>query len=322
MLGGNVRRGIVVMAWVVGLFWALWAGASCAADQGVATKDGLQGRAMHRKTATLVAPIEFVVKWAGDLTKKVQIHRMHFSWAGDGEGTLTLDANPCNLGSFGDPWLCAWVYQATFNVSVVPVTIGTTADQRKLYQINTDHIVSPALRLVWGGGPLSAERLLVFSPGNERPVHVITLEFDAYPPLGGGCPCAVDLVPEMMEVLELQRWSACAPDAVPAEVAAAAADWKKKNACVGRQVTPEAARNLSRWAREQMASYQRVPSVAGVKWKPVRMEKTHLLLEAVVDNLPVHAPQVHRWLTLYAVYDRSAKSIDRVTITIRGQRLE
>jgi hypothetical protein len=132
------------------------------------------------------------------------------------------------------------------------------------------------------------------------------------------------LIPEMGSVPELDSWSRCEPEPWKEQTAAAAADWKKKSGCIAKLVTPDVARALSGWARPQMKKYHKVPSLEKLDFKPVAAEESgnQLLLEATVDTLPTHSNLVTRWLKLYLLYDVPGKSIVRVTVTIRGQRLE
>jgi hypothetical protein len=44
-------------------------------------------------------------------------------------------------------------------------------------------------------------------------------------------------------------------------------------------------------------------------------------VSGTIDALPTHSPLVTRWLKVYLFYDLYARSIARITITIRGQVL-
>jgi len=137
-------------------------------------------------------------------------------------------------------------------------------------------------------------------------------------------PVAFCIVPEMGYVPEVNDWAACKPDAFPEETAKALADWKTKLPWVSKRVTPELARRLSGWAKEQMKQYQAVPPLGKVAFKPVRQDKQgrKLVLEGTVDTLPTHSPIVTRWLKLFLLCDRHSGTVLRVTVTIRGQILE
>jgi len=137
-------------------------------------------------------------------------------------------------------------------------------------------------------------------------------------------PVAFCIVPEMEGVAEVDEWAACKPDAFAEEAAKALADWKKKLPWVKKQVTPELARRLSRWARKQMEQYEAVPPLENVAFKPVSHDEPHgkLVLEGTVDTLPTHSPIVTRWLKLFLLCDKGSGTVQRVTVTIRGQLLE
>lgn len=137
-------------------------------------------------------------------------------------------------------------------------------------------------------------------------------------------PVALCLVPEMGYIPEVDDWEFCPADKLPEDTAAARADWKRRIAWVSRHVTPELARSLSRWARPQMQQYRVVPPLAKSTLKLVRRNprRNKLVYEATVDTLPSHAPLVTRWLKVYLLYDTGSRKILRVTITIRGERLE
>ena len=317
MLGSRVGRGMMAMGWVVGLGLAWGPGASCAGE-GAKVKPG--GPSVDLQTVYLASPVEFVLKSDVGPPGKLAVRRIRLRGKIDGEGELSLDPNPCTVGPFGDAEPGAQGRVLTLKVRIVRLRLADPAGKKRwCCEIAGDRLESPRVGLVWPGGGQGWPRLVL----GDRQRQVITLESEGrLPGMVEDYPCGLAEVPEMMSLPEEKCWSSCDPNAFPEEVAAAAADWRKKSAWVQGHLTPELARGLSRWAHEQMASYQQVPDVAGAKWKPVAADKTHLLLEAIVDTLPVHSPLVTRWLVLFVSYDRSTKSIDRVTITIRGQVLE
>jgi hypothetical protein len=138
-------------------------------------------------------------------------------------------------------------------------------------------------------------------------------------------PVPLHLLPEMERNPDIDGGRRCRPDQFPKEKAAALADWqKKKRDWVAKQVTPEVVRKLSRWARKEMEQYKAVPPLTKVDFKPVRHREAdrRLLLEGTLDTLPTHSPLVTRWLKVFLLYDKTTKSIIRVTVTIRGQLLE
>jgi hypothetical protein len=155
-------------------------------------------------------------------------------------------------------------------------------------------------------------------------VCVILLALSAGATALEGVPVGFCIAPEMQHIPELDGWEFCQADAYPEQAAKATASWRKVMPWVTARVTPELARDLSRWAKEQMKQYQRVPSLDTVTFKPVRDDERHrnLVLEGTVDTLPSHAPLVTRWLKLYLLCDLHSGEVIRVTVTIRGQILE
>ena len=137
-------------------------------------------------------------------------------------------------------------------------------------------------------------------------------------------PVGFCIVPEMQYIPEVNGWTACKADAFPEQAAKAAESWKKAMPWVNAQVTPELARKLSRWAKEQMKQYTKVSPLDKVTFKPVRHDERQrkLVLEGTVDTLPSHAAIVTRWLKLYLLCDLHAGDVLRVTVTIRGEMLE
>ena len=73
-----------------------------------------------------------------------------------------------------------------------------------------------------------------------------------------------------------------------------------------------------------MEQYGAVPALETVKLEPLGTDPRQetLVLEGTIDTLPTHSPLVTRWLKVYVCYDLRGKTVSRVTITIRGQRLE
>ena len=102
------------------------------------------------------------------------------------------------------------------------------------------------------------------------------------------------------------------------------ANWAKKREWVQTQITPNLVKSLSRWAQKEMQTYQQVPPLTKVKFKPVRMnpEQNKIVLEGTVDTLPSHSPVVTRWLKIFLLYDVLSDEVIQATITIRGEVLE
>ena len=137
-------------------------------------------------------------------------------------------------------------------------------------------------------------------------------------------PIALCVVPEMSYIPEVDDWESCPADKFAEHTISAKTDWKGRVRWATKHVTPELARSLSRWARPQMAKYKTIPPLDRTELKLVRRHPrgNKLDYEATMDTLPSHAPLVTRWLKVYLLYDTGSKSILRMTVTIRGQRLE
>jgi hypothetical protein len=137
-------------------------------------------------------------------------------------------------------------------------------------------------------------------------------------------PMALCFVPEMSYIPEVDDWEFCPPDQFTGHAAAARAAWERHIPWATGHVTPAIARNLSRWARPQMASYNEFPPLAGAKLSLVGRHPRggRFVYEITVDTLPSHAPLVTRWLKVYLLYDAGSKSMLRMTVTVRGERLE
>ena len=77
-------------------------------------------------------------------------------------------------------------------------------------------------------------------------------------------------------------------------------------------------------AKPQMEVYRSVPSFERIELRPVGTDakRKRLVLEGTIDTLPSHSPLVTRWLKVFVLYDLEAKSIARITVTIRGELLE
>ncbi len=137
-------------------------------------------------------------------------------------------------------------------------------------------------------------------------------------------PFSFCLVPEMEHIPELNTWPLCSAKAYAEEIQNVQAEWKKNAPWVASQINPEIVGALSRWAIKQMKTYNKIPPLAEVKFKPVReYRQQHMIVfEATIDTLPTHSKIVTRWLKLYVIYNQPGKNIIRVTVTIRGEKLE
>jgi len=99
------------------------------------------------------------------------------------------------------------------------------------------------------------------------------------------------------------------------------AEWKKLAPRWTKMMTPEKARELSRWAQKEMAQYRAVPPLEKTVLSPAALTKDgrRLVLEGTIDTLPSHHHLVTRWLKVYLHYDLREKKISQVVFTIRGQ---
>jgi hypothetical protein len=128
----------------------------------------------------------------------------------------------------------------------------------------------------------------------------------------------------MAYIPEVDGWEQCTLTDFAADSQKAAAQWDTLCGWVRKQYTPATIRGLSCWAKKQMAVYKRTPSLKGLTFTPIRCRRDQkkLVLQAVVDSLPVHDRSVTRYLKLYLLYDTGESTIIKVTITIRGELLE
>ena len=140
----------------------------------------------------------------------------------------------------------------------------------------------------------------------------------------------LSFVPEMeplpgIDVPEFAaRWTEADKAAFDEPIRLATAGWKEQIPAVKAQLTPERVRTLSRRAKLQMEDCATVSDLDKTVLKPLGTDadRQQILLEGTLDTLPSHAPLVTRWLKVYVVYDLPSRSLSRIVITIRGQRLE
>ena len=94
-----------------------------------------------------------------------------------------------------------------------------------------------------------------------------------------------------------------------------------KNACrktILNQITAEKVRNLSNWAKKEMADYE-FPAFKNQTFRATHIQNNeNLLIESVLDTLPSHHPLVTRQLKLYLIYNRKHNTIIDAIVTIRG----
>ena len=158
---------------------------------------------------------------------------------------------------------------------------------------------------------------LVIIPGYSKPSKKKTVVQEQY-------PLSICFVREMEYMPELNGWQACVKENYTKEVKKAMVDWEKKRSWVEAKITPELARELSRWAIKEMKNYKKVSPLSKVKFMPVRFNTDHkmIVLEGTIDTLPAHSPIITRWLKIFLVYDTINDEIIRATITIKGEILE
>lgn len=160
--------------------------------------------------------------------------------------------------------------------------------------------------------------LLLIIPGYSKPSKKKKADVQEQYPL------SICFVREMEYMPELNGWESCSKEDYKEEVKKALVDWEKKCTWVETRITPELARELSRWAIKEMKNYKKVSPLSKVKFIPVRFNPDHrmIVLEGTIDTLPAHSPIVTRWLKIFLVYDTVNKEIIRATITIKGEILE
>jgi hypothetical protein len=141
---------------------------------------------------------------------------------------------------------------------------------------------------------------------------------------GTDFPVSIACVREMAYIPEVDGWDRCTPADFTADSQKAAAQWDTLCGWVRKQYTPATIRGLSCWAKKQMAVYKRTPSLRRLTFTPIRcrQDQKKLVLQTVVDSLPVHDRTVTRYLKLYLLYDTGESTIIKVTITIRGELSE
>ena len=133
---------------------------------------------------------------------------------------------------------------------------------------------------------------------------------------------AVQLVNEMQA--DPQSFEVVVPPLRTDEQAAFDEAWKNIQPSVSRQVDADTVRGMSRWAKPQMKDYE-LPSswLAGLNMEVVGATSNQRAVRfgpKVADGLelPSHSALVFRRLLAFADYDREAKKIVGVTVTIRG----
>jgi hypothetical protein len=132
-------------------------------------------------------------------------------------------------------------------------------------------------------------------------------------------------IPEMQPFDEAFSGKA---ECTPAEIDSFDREWKYRRDAVAVSVTTEAVVGISRWAAAQTRDFK--PSTNWISKLPMHpaglsMDGKRILFGQDTEEgipLPAHSPIVFRRLLVGAVFDREAKTITKVYITIRGWREE
>ena len=129
-------------------------------------------------------------------------------------------------------------------------------------------------------------------------------------------PIQVRFLPEMTPIPE-ETWERCDTSQFTQSIHQAALVWIEKREHILNQLSDQKVRDLSQWAKKEMASYQ-MPAIKNQTFRATHIHKPNLLIESVLDTLPSHHPLVTRHLKLYLIYNRKHNTITNAIITIRG----
>lgn len=129
-------------------------------------------------------------------------------------------------------------------------------------------------------------------------------------------PTPVRFVSEMTPIPE-ETWERSNPSQVTTALQNAAQDWIQKREEILNPLTAQKVRDLSRWAKKEMADYH-LPPIKNQTFRATHINNTKILIESVLDTLPSHHPLVTRHLKLYLIYNRKHNTISEAIITIRG----
>jgi hypothetical protein len=133
-------------------------------------------------------------------------------------------------------------------------------------------------------------------------------------------PVDIAYVREMSFIPEVDTWTRCQDSGFSKDSIAVATQWDALYSRITPHCSQQTARDLSNWAKEQMAGYKKNPDLSRLHFSPCRMDtiRNKILFQATVDTLPTHNPAVTRILKLYLMYDLIDQKVQRVTVTIRG----
>lgn len=139
-------------------------------------------------------------------------------------------------------------------------------------------------------------------------------------------PAWLQTLPEMEKLAATDDWAYSPQPLSETQKQQFSADFAKKYPEIRGFLTPAHIRDLSRWAKDEMKTYDSIPFPDADKlvWQPVRRDAagTKILLETTLDTLPTHSPLVTRWLKLFAIFDTVTGKISVIAVTIRGELLE
>ncbi|MBT3602237.1 MAG: hypothetical protein HOE48_00810 [Candidatus Latescibacteria bacterium] len=130
-------------------------------------------------------------------------------------------------------------------------------------------------------------------------------------------PKQVRFLSEMTPLPE-ETWERCAASQYGKSIRQVAFTWIHQRETILNQITAEKVRNLSNWAKKEMADYE-LPAFKNQTFRATHIQNNeNLLIESVLDTLPSHHPLVTRQLKLYLIYNRKHNTIIDAIVTIRG----
>jgi hypothetical protein len=148
----------------------------------------------------------------------------------------------------------------------------------------------------------------------------VTVIFCAQKPIPD-FPVDIAFVREMSFIPEVDTWTRCPDSGFSKDSVAVSIQWDTLYSRIALHFSQQTAKDLSNWAKQQMAGYKKTPELSHLHFSPCRMDTTRkkILFQAIVDTLPTHNPAVSRILKLYLMYDLIDHKVQRVTATIRGE---
>jgi hypothetical protein len=131
-------------------------------------------------------------------------------------------------------------------------------------------------------------------------------------------PIGVCLVQENGYIPELNSWKSTRIGEMGDHIERVGNQWRKLAPSLEKLITPRLVRRLSRRGSKRMTAYKKVPPLANVKFRPVRVNKEQrkIVFEGTIDRLPGNSLNRSHRLKVYLLTDDSANTIIRTTITI------